>query len=222
MDSIGHICTCEMSGQKKRIPEVKSNLHFAEKVTDVTTTSPVQTSWTEWKKTWCFKIIETPTCFYLHLNLKWLSFKGFAGGCMKKQLLRETPNRTKLCDGLLNGYYFLSRNLYVTMATFSYADKWAWVWIFVSHTSLLPGSKADKEGENWTQHALSESLFHILFLKSRIRIKILLSFSMYMFWILDFIIQYYVLWIFQASITKYQNAQSHLPKDTPNHQMSLI
>lgn len=82
-----------------------------------------------------------PTCFYLHLNLKWLSIQGFAVSCMQKQVSSITSDDTNLCDRLLNGNYFLNCNVYVITGAFSCHNKCTWMSVHVHHTVLQPEKK---------------------------------------------------------------------------------
>lgn len=81
------------------------------------------------------------TCFYFHLSLKWLSVKGFAVGCMKTQFPSTASDDAKLCDGLLNGNYFLSDNVHLTAGAFNCHNKCTWIYIFVHHNALQPEKK---------------------------------------------------------------------------------
>lgn len=63
------------------------------------------------------------TGIYLHLNLKWLFVKSFAVGCMKGQFPSIACDDTKISDGLLNVYYFLSCNVCVTAGAFNCHNK---------------------------------------------------------------------------------------------------
>lgn len=88
------------------------------------------------------------TCFYLQLNLKWLSVKGFAVGCMKRQFPSIAPDDTKLYDGFLNGYYVVSCDESVPAGAFNCHNKCAWVSVFVHHAALQPEKKAHVETVN--------------------------------------------------------------------------
>lgn len=101
-------------------------------------------------KLWYIMVILACTCFHLHLNLKRLSVKGFAVGCMKRQFPSIASDDTKHCDGLLSGNYFLSCNVCVTAGTFNCHNKCTWMYIFVHHAALQPEKK-----HIWSQLAVT-------------------------------------------------------------------
>lgn len=59
---------------------------------------------------------------------------------MKKQVSSVTSD-TNLCDRLLNGDFFLSRNMYVITGAFNCDNKRTWVGVLVHHAVLQPEEK---------------------------------------------------------------------------------
>lgn len=52
---------------------------------------------------------------------------------------------TEHFDGLFNGNYFLSGNMYITAAALNCHSKCAWVIVFVRHTALQPKEQTQAE-----------------------------------------------------------------------------